>query len=113
TYIQILSKMRYPFLISWLLRIPGIYHIAKTIYRNIADNRQRIPCDQACMTPVHVELPSFYASLFEHTHTNSSKNLKILSKIVFILFLLQLNSTIHYGLLYRFQVDSRNSALSL
>lgn len=115
TYIQILIKMRYPFLLGWILRTPGIYQLAKTAYRNIADNRQRISCDQACLSPntTRFQSPSLYQHFFERDNGQSKKNLKTLTKALFIIALLQINSSIHYGILYRLNIDTRGNPLAL
>ncbi|WP_341327448.1 DCC1-like thiol-disulfide oxidoreductase family protein [Methylotuvimicrobium sp. KM2] len=115
TYIQILMKMRYPFLIGWLLRTPGIHHLAKAIYRNIADNRQRITCNQDCTIPntTQFKLNSFYGRFFGTNNPQSRRNLKTLTKAFLIICILQINSSIHYGLLYRLNVDTRSNPLML
>ncbi|GAB4257087.1 MAG: hypothetical protein Kow0065_06160 [Methylomicrobium sp.] len=116
TYIQILLTMRYLFFIGWLLKTPGIYHLAKSRYRKIADQRQRHPCDQNCVVPTYSQPSSFYAMLFENRTGNAAKvvkRLKTLTKVTMIIIILQLNSTIHYGLLYRFDIDTRSHPLAL
>lgn len=46
TYIQILFKMRYTALFGLLLKIPGIYHLAKALYQYVAANRNVERCTE-------------------------------------------------------------------
>ena len=69
TYIQVFQKMRYMAVLSWIMRIPGIYHIAKAIYRRIADNRARNVCDESCMPIINQKRPypvDLYTHIFEN-----------------------------------------------
>ena len=105
TYIQVFQKMRYLAVFAWLMRIPGVYHLTKAIYRRIADNRARNVCDASCMsTVVASALPvDLYTRIFENYAGAKSKQFRFrMAKIFMVLLLLQLNSTIHYGFLYRF-----------
>ncbi len=109
TYIQIGKKMKYPYLFAKLLEIPGIYHLARHIYRRIADNRKRTSCDEACLTPqtpndetYYPNNQSLYDKLILTYGKKKPKELSIrLAKIILILAFLQINSTLHYGILYR------------
>ncbi len=104
TYCQILIKMRYTAILGHLLRFPVIYQLASRIYRNIADSRARIPCDANCaIPPVTNNSPTMlYDQFFNPSSKRIEKhNIHKLSKILLLLFLLQLNSSIHYGLFYR------------
>jgi predicted DCC family thiol-disulfide oxidoreductase YuxK len=115
TYIQILYKMRYPALFGLILKIPGIYHLAKLIYRNIADNRIRLDCDEFCLTqkPLPENFPTLYTQLFENFACNHPKKFsRKLSKILIVLLCLQINSSIHYGIFYRFDVDLKKNNLT-
>ena len=108
TYIEILYKMRYPFFIGLIVNIPGIYQIAAYIYRKIADNRLRQPCDKQCIAnnSITANFPSWHNTLFESYAKSSPKKFsKQLAKIIFLIFCLQLNSSIHYGILYRLNFD--------
>lgn len=111
TYIQILKKMRYLVVFSWLLSIPGFYHIAKAIYRRIADGRTRNVCDESCL-PDASEKKSYpvdlYTRIFENYAAQKPRQFRFrMAKIFMVLVILQLNSTIHYGFLYRFYDLSR------
>ncbi|NGM63433.1 DUF393 domain-containing protein [Sphingobacterium sp. SGG-5] len=46
TYIQVLASMGYTKPLSWLLRVPGIYHVGKMVYRFVADNRTTERCTE-------------------------------------------------------------------
>ena len=114
TYIQILKRMRYPFLIGILLRLPGIYHFAKAKYRAIADSRQRLTCTSECAPAYSLSIPSLYAAIFEPQNAERTvKNNKKLTKLFIFIVFLQLNSSIHYGLAYRFNIDTHNNPISL
>ncbi len=104
TYIQILWKMRYTAPLGLILRIPGIYHMAAAKYRHIADNRLRNPCSDTCLpdTKSNPQPLNFYQRIFDGYAVNHGKQFSHrLRKIIIILFLLQLNSTLHYGIFYR------------
>jgi len=106
TYSQILLKMRYLAVFGGLLRVPGIYQVAKLIYRNIADKRERIVCDDSCLPVLKVKgsYPvDLYTRIFDNYAASKPKQFRFrLAKIFMVLVLLQLNSSIHYGFLYRF-----------
>jgi predicted DCC family thiol-disulfide oxidoreductase YuxK len=114
TYIQILLNMRYPALLGLFLLIPGIYHYAAAKYRKIADTRQRITCTSTCIAPpTTLSHPvSFYDHYFEvFAAKYPDKFITRLKKILILILILQLNSTIHYGILYRLNVDFKQSSL--
>ncbi|MES2762435.1 MAG: DCC1-like thiol-disulfide oxidoreductase family protein [Bacteroidota bacterium] len=46
TYIQVFNVIFYFKPISWLLRIPGIYHLAKFVYAKIANERETERCTE-------------------------------------------------------------------
>lgn len=114
TYAQILLAMRYSAPIGWLLKLPGIYHLACKIYRNIADNRARVSCDISCVANVASSFPAtLYDKIFDNQDQRLSKRfINKISKILLVLIVLQLNSSIHYGLLYRFHVNTRQSPVT-
>jgi len=114
TYAQILIKMRYLAPVGYILKAPGVYQLASKIYRNIADTRIRTSCDKSC-APVAVEqpYPSLYTQVFLADSAKQQKNnIHRLCKILTLLLLLQLNSSIHYGLLYRLDIDTRSNPLT-
>ncbi len=110
TYAQILIKMRYPSLFGHLLNLPGVFSLANQRYRQIADTRLREPCNTSCKVSSIMMKPMLYERLF--AIENPKKQLRILAKVLIVLFILQLNSSIHYGLLYRLEVDLKKSAIT-
>ncbi|MCK9637258.1 MAG: DCC1-like thiol-disulfide oxidoreductase family protein [Methylobacter tundripaludum] len=113
TYSRIFIKMRYLFPIGVFLSLPGIHQFALKKYRSIADTRKRIPCSSACPVPQAITDATLYHQLFE-TFPEQKPNAfsRKLTKILIALLVLQLNSSIHYGLIYRLNADTRQSPLS-
>lgn len=99
TYLKILESMGYPRPIAWLLRLAGIHSLATYIYRRIAANRQRLPCDVGCLPKVvrKSTLQDTWKGWLGSPHCRALR----LARVLVVLLLLQLNSTLHYGLLYR------------
>jgi len=113
TYIQVFAKMRYMAVLAWCLRLPGVYQLAKVCYRRIADNRERTVCDSSCLPPAEKKAypVDLYARIFEQYAEQKPKQFRFrMAKIFVVLAVLQLNSSVHYGFLYRFydlsQVES-------
>ncbi|BCG62402.1 MAG: hypothetical protein methR_P0043 [Methyloprofundus sp.] len=105
TYIQVFLKMRYLAVVAWVMRMPGIYHFAKLVYRHIADNRLRNVCDATCMpSSIAQDYPvDLYTRIFENYAAQKPKQFKYkMAKIFMVMVILQLNSSVHYGFLYRF-----------
>jgi len=114
TYARILIAMRYPALFGWLLKMPLIYAWSCRIYRGIADKRTRVTCNASCL-PVTAQTfdSSYYERIFApETSQISRRNAHKISKILLVIIVLQLNSSIHYGLLYRLHVNTRQSTLT-
>ena len=114
TYANILIKMRYLALFGYLIKLPGIYQFACKTYRNIADSRTRITCNENCevAAPNNSSL-SLYDQIFLTDSVKKQKsNIHRLCKVLTLLFILQLNSSIHYGLIYRLDIDTRSNAIS-
>ncbi len=110
TYIHIFLKMRYLAVFAWIMRLPGVYHVARAVYRRIADNRVRNVCDETCMpTILATSYPTdLYTRIFENYAQQRPKQFRNrMAKIFVVLVILQLNSSIHYGFLYRFYDLSR------
>ncbi|WP_349432388.1 DCC1-like thiol-disulfide oxidoreductase family protein [Methylomarinum sp. Ch1-1] len=113
TYIRILLNMRYLFPVGLLLRLPGVYHCASAYYRKIADNRARLSCDQTCDYQTAEIEPMWYGRLFTVADTKLARRHSLrLGKILVLLLLLQLNSSIHYGIVYRLDIDTKQHALT-
>ena len=114
TYAQILIKMRYLAFVGYFLKIPGIYQIACMIYRNIADSRTRVSCDENCVIEdTQNQQLTLYDKIFTpKTSKIAKQNIHKISKILILLFILQVNCSIHYGLLYRLDFDFKSNPLS-
>jgi len=113
TYRQILIKMGYLMPIGLLIGLPGIYQVACKQYRKIADNRSRIACTSECAVSVKLKDDTWYHAVFEGAVAQKPKAFsRKLAKMLIALFILQMNSTVHYGLLYRFKVDTRENAFA-
>jgi predicted DCC family thiol-disulfide oxidoreductase YuxK len=114
TYAQILIAMGYPSLIGRIMQLPLLHSLAMHFYRRIADNRARLTCDVSCMPEVAPVLPlTLYDRIFAVDQPKSQKRLATkLSKLLTVIILLQLNSSVHYGLLYRLKADTRQTALT-
>ena len=103
TYIRILISLGFTAPLGWLLKIPGIYRLTRATYRRIADSRERQPCGEHCARPSIADwvderpFAGFYA---RHAATERQMALRI-SKALIVVLVLQLNSTVHYGVLYR------------
>ncbi|BCX82820.1 hypothetical protein MIT9_P2408 [Methylomarinovum caldicuralii] len=98
TYIQILEALGYTRPLGWLLRLPGIHPLARRLYRRIADSRRR--CDAACLAPPNLE-PGPLAQAWQDFLGSPRRKAARLARVLVFLGLLQLNSTVHYGLLHR------------
>ena len=113
TYAQIFIKMRYLFPIGVILGLPGIHRFALKKYRSIADSRSRIPCSSACLAPQALPDTTLYHYFFEDIATQKPHAFsRKLSKILIVLLVLQLNSSIHYGLIYRLNADNPQNPIS-
>lgn len=113
TYRQILLKMRYLAPFGMLLGLPGLRQWAEQKYRAIADTRQRINCDAECKIDPPLADNTLYHHIFEQYAGRKPKALsRKLTKTMLVLFFLQLNSTVHYGLFYRFPIDYTQWAVS-
>lgn len=113
TYRQILLKMGYPALFGLVLGLPGIKQLADRTYRTIADNRLRIACGSHCPAPESLPDNTWYHRIFEQLASQKPKALsRKLAKIVVALIVLQINSTLHYGLFYRFPELMKDSSVS-
>lgn len=113
TYIQILLKMRYLAPAGLFLSLPVIHTIAVKKYRAIADSRTRVVCTTTCQTSSTVLKPTFYTQLFESFAAQKPKTLsRKLAKILIAIVLLQLNSTLHFGVVYRLDFPAKHSAYS-
>lgn len=114
-YIRILQKMRYAAPLGAILRFPGIYRYAAMKYRNIADNRLRHPCDSACVAAVPAkQVPQLlYDRMIDTYAIEQPQRFAVrFTKILMLFLLLQLNSTLHYGILYRLHVNAAENPIT-
>ena len=110
TYIQIFLKMGYLFPVGVTLGLPVIYSFAAQKYRTIADNRVRVSCSSDCLISKELQDNTWYHYFFEEFAQRKPKAFsRKLSKIMIALLILQLNSTIHYGIVYRFDIDTKQN----
>ncbi|BBA33104.1 thiol-disulfide oxidoreductase DCC [Methylocaldum marinum] len=103
TYIRIAISMGYAAPAGWVLRLPGIHHWGNTVYRRIADQRERILCGEQCIVP-SVPLSDEedpLANWYRRYAATLSQQVQRIAKFLVLVLALQLNSTIHYGVLYR------------
>jgi predicted DCC family thiol-disulfide oxidoreductase YuxK len=113
TYAQILINMRYTALLGYGLKLPGLSQLANHYYRKIADSRIRIKCNSDCQIPDVSIKPGLYDQLFGINDVGTlKKHHRILTKIVMVLSLLQLNSSIHYGLFYRLKINTEQTKMT-
>lgn len=102
TYSRILIAMGYLAPIGFMLKLSGIYQYAEKKYRSIADTRARIDCGSTCPVKSSQLDETFYSRFFEQFARQKPKAFsRKLAKILLALLVLQLNSSIHYGLAYR------------
>lgn len=112
-YIQIGKKMRYLYPVAWLLSLPGCYQLAANQYRRIADTRRRVVCASACATPKQAPDNGLYHQIFEQYFGQKPKACsRKLAKLLTALLILQLNSTLHYGVIYRLDIDTRQNSFT-
>lgn len=110
TYIQIFIAMGYLLPIGLLLKLPGIHTIASATYRKIADNRVRVDCNTQCLVSTPLENDTLYHKLFEEYGNQKPRAFaRQITKITVALLILQLNCTLHYGLLYRLKINLYDS----
>jgi predicted DCC family thiol-disulfide oxidoreductase YuxK len=114
TYAHIFIAMGYMAVIGWLLKLPLINTFASRRYRKIADNRARLTCDVSCVSEPNTTLVATpYERIFEAEHSFLANRYKHrLSKLLLVIIFFQLNSTLHYGLLYRLKVDTRQTPIT-
>lgn len=103
TYIRILRALGYTYPIALLLSIPGLHGLAKGVYRQIADSRQRQTCDESCVVKISEIDGNTHplAGLLDKYAGTPRKKAYRMARIVIGILILQLNCTLHYGILYR------------
>ncbi len=113
TYIQILKKMRWLAPVGLILGLPGIYSLATRQYRAIADARGRVQCNTDCLITQPLPDNTWYQRYFVLMAAQKPKAFtRKLSKILVAILMLQLNSTVHYGIIYRLDIDTSQHVLT-
>lgn len=113
TYIQIFLKMRYLAPLGFILGLPVIRSLATKKYRTIADSRIRISCATDCPIPAKLQDNSFYHRTFEVFAGAKPKAFsRKLTNIIVVMIILQINSSVHYGLIYRLKFDAKHYPIS-
>ncbi|MDD5033221.1 MAG: DCC1-like thiol-disulfide oxidoreductase family protein [Methylococcaceae bacterium] len=101
TYIRILSAMIYPAPLAWIVGLPGIHSLAELVYRRIADNRARLSCDESCaalaIDPQEDPFRQIHAQWLGTPRRQATR----IAKLTVLVILLQLNSTLQFGVFYR------------
>jgi predicted DCC family thiol-disulfide oxidoreductase YuxK len=100
-YIRILAAMAYPIALAGLLRMPGIYQLAKRVYRHIADSRARLSCDEACAMPALRPEDNLLAQLWAQYLGTPRRQATRIAKFLVLVMVLQLNSTLQFAVFYR------------
>ncbi len=113
TYIRILRAMKYTALAGLVLKLPGIYVLANRLYRRIADRRGRRICADGCPVPIaqSVRQGDPVETFFRRCMGGERQRPYRIAKAFVVILLLQLNSTIHYGLLYRLGMPVQSAAV--
>ena len=116
TYIRILRALGYTYPVALLLSVPGIHLLAQRIYRRIADARQRQACDETCALQAPDTEPDSHpwgGFLKKYAGTPRKRAYRI-ARILIGILILQLNCTLHYGILYRWAgTQPKDPALAL
>jgi predicted DCC family thiol-disulfide oxidoreductase YuxK len=113
TYSHIFMNMRYLFPVGLILSLPGIHQYAVGKYRTIADTRSRVQCTSACLSTQALPDTTLYHQFFEIFAAQKPKAFaRKFAKILIAILVLQLNSSIHYGLIYRLNANIPQNTLS-
>ncbi len=113
TYAQIFIAMGYTAVIGWIMKLPGLDRVIGLCYRRIADNRVRVSCDASCIKQASPQFsPSLYDRIFQVESAKQKRHAYKIAKVLLVIMLFQLNCSLHYGLLYRFKIDLRQSPIS-
>jgi hypothetical protein len=96
--------MRYSAILGWLLLTPGIYQLVNNKYQSDCAKKPRsLAGSWSLEQPTKTSIPvTFYDRLLEQYAQNQPKQfIHYLSKTLILIVALQLNSTLHYGVIYR------------
>jgi hypothetical protein len=101
TYLRILAAMVYPAPVAWLVGLPGCYQAAKAVYRRIADSRTRLVCDESCALPAAHPEDDLWGRIYAQYAGTPRRQASRLAKFLVLLIVLQLNSTLQFGVFFR------------
>jgi len=101
TYVRILSAMVYPAPVAWIVGLPGVYAVAKAVYRRVADQRARLACDASCALPAANPADDLWARLYVQYAGTPRRQATRIAKFLVLVIVLQLNSTLQFGVFYR------------
>ncbi|REC80198.1 hypothetical protein DRF60_00330 [Chryseobacterium elymi] len=90
TYIQVFNAITYLRPLSWILRIPGIYHTGKAVYQYVAQNRNTERCtEENCgYTPPVIPLDEDKLKILQH-YTLEDLKISLIKISLSIIILLQ------------------------
>ena len=111
TYLAILSAMGYPALLGMVLGLPGLRWLGRQGYRYMADRRLRESCDTLCAPQPPEATPSALSRFQQGFAKNPEHLSRRLSRLLIGVLLLQLNSTLHYGVFYRWSLTPPDDPL--
>lgn len=102
TYIQVLMKMKYTFLFGLILKIPGIYHLAKKVYSYVAKNRNTERCNEDNCEVGFGEgsVSADKVKLFKNFTTEDLKG-QFLKFVFFMFLILQIITSLRSPLIYQ------------
>jgi len=101
TYRRVLSAMVWPAPVAWVVGLPGCLQVAKAVYRRVADNRARLACDASCAVPAARPEEDLWARLYAEYAGTPRRQATRLAKFLVLVMVLQLNSTLQFGVFYR------------
>lgn len=101
TYLRILSAMVYPSPVAWIIGLPGLHQLVQSVYRRIADNRTRLVCDESCALPVARPEDNLFSQIYAQYAGTERRQATRLAKFLVLVMVLQLNSTLQFGVFYR------------
>jgi hypothetical protein len=107
--------MRYTAFLGFIMGVPGIYHLGRKVYRKVADQRARLTCDESCSISVGQisEEECSFRKIYDRYAGTEQQRSKRIAKFLVLVLLLQLNSTIHYGIFYRLNINAKGEISQL
>ena len=114
TYIQILLKMRYTALAGLIMKLPGIYPLCSHHFRRTRasqtgqiDNTVRAHSDN-----IKIAIEERLENTFTQNTGTARQRARRITKCLVVILFLQLNSTIHYGIVHRLGINRNATAIS-